>query len=117
MGLTQLWYPDTCRNGQCIIEVTKDWVTGEVIQTCVHHAAQGHATGQALFAAALATNRAKNFGTAEAAAEMGVEHAAVPWGIGADDLVTVTSGLNASRRARLQNAINARVGIGKVVVT
>jgi hypothetical protein len=114
---TQLWHPDTCRNGQCIIEVNKaDWTVASVVQTCAHHAGRGHATEQALFEAVLERNRIKNYATYEAALEAALDHALVPWRLDDEDRIVITLGLNAQRRARLQAAVDARVGAGKVII-
>jgi hypothetical protein len=42
--------------------------------------------------------------------------ALIPWRVEADGRFFVTTGLNAQRRARLQAAVDARVGAGKVVI-
>jgi hypothetical protein len=110
-----LWHPDTCRNGQCIIEVPVEWDRAlSVVRTCGHHS--GHATEQALFTAVLGTNRVKNAAVTAAAAEMAVEPAAVAWSVNDQDVTVLTTGLNATRRTRLTNAITALVGSGKVIV-
>jgi hypothetical protein len=110
-----LWHPDTCRNGQCIIEVDHDWAAAlSVVQTCSLHTG----LGATYFDIVLAANRAKNGAIAEAVAELGVTDggATILWRIEADGRFFITSGLNAQRRARLQTAVDARVGAGKVVI-
>jgi hypothetical protein len=116
MGLTQFWHPDTCRNGQCVIEETKDAepVLVSIVQTCLLHAG----LGPNYFTLVLAANRVKNGAIAEAVAELGSLDggASIPWRVEADGRFFVTTGLNAQRRARLQAAVDARVGTGKVVI-
>ena len=76
----------------------------------------------ALYAEARATNINKNRAIARSQVEMGIVEqpdgtkAIPPWRVDAADIVRVTTGLNSTRRTRLQNAINAAVGVGKVVV-
>jgi hypothetical protein len=110
-----LWHPDTCRNGQCIIEVDHDWAQAlSVVQTCSLHTG----LGATYFDIVLAANRVKNGAIAEAVAELGSLDggALIPWRVEADGRFFVTTGLNAQRRARLQAAVDARVGAGKVVI-
>lgn len=117
--MAHLWYPDTCRGGQCVLDIV-DGHKGlnSIVQMCPHHTEmrRGLASDSDLFAAAIATNRVKNGALIDAAAELSVEMSAVDWSINTTDQVVITTGISAPRRTRLQNAINSRVGAGKVVV-
>ena len=124
--MAHLWHPDTCGPdaSPCVLEIV-DGHKGlvRVIRLCAHHAAirAGLANDDVLFDAVLATNRAKNRAVDETQKELGTVEingtkAIPPWRIEADDRVIITTGLNATRRTRLQNAIDTRLGAGKVIV-
>jgi hypothetical protein len=121
-----LWYPDTCRAGQCVLEI----VDGQALVLCAYHKTirRSLVSDAALFDAIVATNRAKNYGTYEVAKELaGAKaldelgganelHATVPWRIDDQDRVVVTAGLSGARKTRLQNTINTLLGTGRVIV-
>lgn len=112
-----LWYPDTCKGGQCIIEIGHDWTNVIAIQQkCTHHAALALATEQGLFDRVIGTNRAKNNSTYAAALELAVEYGSVPWRIDDQDRIVITTGLTGVRKTRLQTAVDTAVGAGKVVL-
>lgn len=132
-----LWLPNTCRLGQCVFEIEvepgiEDAPTKFVraIALCDHHRARRNtlSSDSALFDAVLATNRRKNFATYEVAKELAkatmpnspdaadVLHDSIPWRIDDQDRVIVTTTLAASRRSRLQAAVDGLFGTGKVVL-
>jgi hypothetical protein len=117
--MAKLWYPDTCRNGQCILEIV-DGHQGltSVVQTCAHHNNMrgGLGSDNELFDRVLGTNRVKNKATIDAAAELALELAEVPWSVNDQDQIVIVTGLNATRRARLQTAVDNRVGPDLVVI-
>ena len=123
MGI-QHWYPDTCSGGSCKVRLVKGAFDFDDVEAmCPHHAAlHGAKTKREQFDAILDKNRAKNRAITLTQSELGIVEQAdgtkaiPPWRIETDDRVVVTVGGNATRRTRLQNAIDAAIGAGKVVV-
>ena len=124
MGI-QHWYPDTCLGATpCKIRLVKNaFDFDDVERLCPHHAAlHGGKTKREQFDAILERCRTKNRVITLAQSEMGIVEQAdgtkaiPPWRVDTTDIVRVTTGLNSTRRTRLQNAINAAVGSGKAVV-
>ncbi len=117
--MAHLWTPDTCRNGTCLLEMI-DGHRGLVAvqRLCPHHATMraGLASDDALWDAMLSRNRDKNYGRAAAAASLGVDVKTLPFTVGADDRITITTGANANRRAAAQTAVNNAIGANKVII-
>lgn len=89
-----IWYPDTCKDGQCRLDVLDGHAgINKVLAICEHHAKIHAGKNDAdLFTGVLATNRTKNYRTADVAKALGIDHAAVVWAIDADDKVKISVG-------------------------
>lgn len=117
--MAHLWTPDTCRGGNCTLEII-DGHKGlvSIKQLCPHHATMraGLASDAELWTAILGKNREKNKAMVAAAAALSVVPT-LPFTVGADDRITIVTGENASRRATTQTAVNTAVGgAGKVII-
>jgi hypothetical protein len=112
------WTPDTCPgNPPCRMEIIdghKGFV--QVVRLCAHHIAlrAGVASDEALFTAALNTNRNKNKAAAAVEAALGTTN--TPWRIQSDDMIVLTVGGNNTRKNTARTAAENAVGTGKVII-
>lgn len=111
--MAKLWHPDTCKDGQCILETAPAQAALiKIERLCPHHAAMG-LDGDKLFAAIFDTNTTKNLSTYEASKVLQVEHAAVPWRI--DPLDRVVIAIDPPSLQAVTAAIESRIGVGRVL--
>lgn len=108
------WYPDTCPSDPpCMIEDGARFA-----RLCSAHAALHPTLGDAaLITRVTERNQLKNIAETLALQDLNAaEGTTLPWSVDSSEVIHLKVSGTAQRRARIQAAIDARIGEGRVIV-